>query len=79
MTANRNSTLSLCSCAPALATAAFMMASAWTHNSQGEIHLDGMIDWSYWLLIGVSWFMPVFAASFLVGILMTHQRKTKNE
>ncbi len=54
-----------------------MMASAWTHNSQGEIHLDGVIDWSYWLLIGVSWFVPVFAGSCLVGILITHQRIAK--
>ncbi len=77
MTATRKTTLILCSFVPALATAAFMMASAWTHNSQGEIHLDGVIDWSYWLLIGVSWFVPVFAGSCLVGILITHQRIAK--
>ena len=54
-----------------------MMASAWTHNSQGEIHMDGVVDWSYWMLIGFAWFVPVFAVSFLLGILMTHQWNTK--
>ena len=77
MTATHRTTLLLCSSVPALATAAFMMASAWTHNSQGEIHMDGVVDWSYWMLIGFAWFVPVFAVSFLLGILMTHQWNTK--
>ena len=54
-----------------LLAAAFMMSAAWDHNSQGEIHSDGVIDWSYWLLIGFSWFLPVFLVSGLFGALMT--------
>ena len=79
MTGTHKATVFLCSCVPALATAAFVMTAAWDHNSQGEIHVDGVINWSYWLMIGFSWFVPVFAISFLLGILMTHQWNTKNE
>jgi len=53
-----------------LLAAAFMMDAAWQHNSQGEIHLGGTIDWSYWLLIGASWFLPVFMVSCLFGLLV---------
>jgi hypothetical protein len=50
--------------------AAFMMYAAWQHNPQGEIHSDGAIDWSNWLLIGFSWFLPVFIVSGLFGLLV---------
>jgi len=50
--------------------AVFVMNAAWEHNSQGEIHVDGVINWSYWLLIGFSWFLPIFICSLLVGWLV---------
>ena len=37
-----------------------MMNVAWKHNSQGEIHNEGVINYFYWILIGVSWFIVVF-------------------
>lgn len=54
-------------------TALSMMALAWSHNSQGEIHIDGSVYWGYWLLIGFSWLVattsallpPTFAAALL--------------
>jgi len=35
------------------------MTAAWQHNAQGEIHDASGIDWGYWFLIGLSWFVPV--------------------
>ena len=64
-----------------LLVAALMMSVAWQHNSQGEIHSDGVIDWNYWLLIGFSWFLPVFIISGLFGWLIVRllrQDPTKN-
>ncbi len=51
-----------------LLVAAFMMKAAWQHNAQGEIHMDGAVDWGYWLLIGGSWFVPV---SIITGALLS--------
>ena len=42
---------------------ALMMRLAWIHNAQGEIHEAGRVDWGYWLLIGVSWALPVAVAT----------------
>lgn len=42
------------------------MYVAWDHNPQCEIHCDGNVDWPYWLLIGGSWFVPVFVGVFLL-------------
>jgi len=53
-----------------LLVAAFMMNAAWQHNPQGEIHINGVIDWGYWLLIGFSWFVPVFAISVTLSFLI---------
>lgn len=50
-----------------LSVAAFMMSVAWNHNPQGEFHLDGVIQWRPWLLVGVSWFVPV--ATCMGGLL----------
>ncbi len=54
-----------------LLVAAFMMNAAWQHNPQGEIHSEGFIDWGYWLLIGFTWFLPVFIVTGLVGLLFS--------
>ena len=43
------------------------MAAAWQHNTQGEIRVDGNIDWGYWILIGISWALPT---ALIVGPLM---------
>jgi hypothetical protein len=61
----------LISSVPGLLVAGFMMYVAWNHNAQGEIHSEGVIDWSYWLLIGCSWFLPIFICSVLVGWLIS--------
>lgn len=49
-----------------LMVAAVIMYIAWDHNAQGEIHNEFGVSWGYWLLIGLSWFVPVAAASSLV-------------
>ena len=61
-----------------LAIAGFMMNAAWQHNAQGEIHIDGVIDWGYWLLIGFSWFLPVFVVSCLASMLFLQPWKRKS-
>ena len=49
-----------------LLTAIFIMFLAWNHNSQCEIHCEGVINWGYWLTLGVSGFVPVFLLSMLI-------------
>ena len=46
---------------------AITMYIAWDHNAQSEIHSPGNIDWGYWLLIGFSYFIPVFALAALIS------------
>ena len=36
------------------------MYVAWEHNSQCEIHCEGVVRWGYWLFIGASWAIPIF-------------------
>jgi hypothetical protein len=56
-----------------VAVAFAMMSIAWSHNPQGEIHLDGVVDWGYWFQIGFSWVVvtvlvllpPTFAGALL--------------
>ena len=42
-----------------------MMAVAWKHNSQSEIYSEGVIDFSYWILIGMTWFSMTFIVVFI--------------
>lgn len=42
--------------------ATILMWIAWHHNSQCEIHCDGVVDWVYLFAIGFSGFIPVFLA-----------------
>jgi len=49
---------------------ALMMDVAWEHNSQCEIHCEGVINFSYWILIGLSWFITSFVVVFAFGILV---------
>ena len=46
-----------------------MMDVAWEHNSQCEIHCEGVINFSYWILIGLSWFIMSFIVVFALGVL----------
>jgi hypothetical protein len=47
--------------------AALAMWAAWSHNMQGEIYNEVGIDWLYWLLIGLSWFLP---SSFVCTLIV---------
>lgn len=42
-----------------------IMYLSWQHNSQCEIHCEGAINWGYWLLLGISGFIPVFILAIL--------------
>ena len=42
-----------------------MMTVAWEHNSQGEIHSEIGVNFSYLTLLGMSWFVMVF-----IGVLI---------
>ncbi|TVT47116.1 MAG: hypothetical protein FHK82_18200 [Sedimenticola thiotaurini] len=43
-----------------LAAGALVMYLAWQHNPQCEIHCDGGVYWSFWFMLGLSAFTPVF-------------------
>lgn len=49
-----------------LVVAALVMYIAWDHNAQGEIHNESGVGWSYWLLMGLGWFVPVAGSLSLV-------------
>ena len=50
-------------------TGSVSMYFAWQHNSQCEIHCEGVIYWGYWLCVGISWFILTFLPLFLAVIL----------
>jgi uncharacterized membrane protein len=50
-------------------TGAVSMCFSWQHNSQCEVHCEGVIYWGYWLGVGMSWFILTFLPLFLVVIL----------
>lgn len=50
--------------------AGLMMAQAWQHNSQCEIHCDGIIHWGYWLALGGTWFVLTFVVVIVIGSLV---------
>ncbi|PCJ30313.1 MAG: hypothetical protein COA99_18260 [Moraxellaceae bacterium] len=58
-----------------LIPAILMMFIAWSHNSQDEIHRNGVVDWAYLLTIGNSWFAPVF---LIVAAIMLSLRAYSN-
>jgi len=53
----------------------FMMYVAWEHNPQGEIYTNETINFSYWFLIGFSWFPLGFIAMFLLISIINYLKK----
>jgi len=49
-----------------LILALLMMYVVWEHNPQCEIVDDGIIDFKYWIEIGLSWFIVAFVIVFVV-------------
>lgn len=71
---------SLLSALAGLFLAFFSMYAAYQHNPQGEIHQNGSIDWSYWLLIGFSWvFLPLLVAFILSAIYIFKKRSKPDD
>jgi hypothetical protein len=52
------------------------MYVAWKHNPQGEIYTNETINFSYWFLIGFSWFPLGFVAMFLLIIIINYLKKS---
>lgn len=54
-----------------------MAWTAWEHNSQGEIHDGGVIDYGYLLMIFGSWVVMVMGAisPFLIGWMWITSRR----
>jgi hypothetical protein len=48
------------------------MYIAWDHNTSEEIHnySDGVIHWGYWIMVGISWFVPTSIMFSLLGLLI---------
>ncbi len=55
-----------------------MMNIAWKHNAQGEIYTKETIDFSYWFLIGLSWFILGFIVVFLLIKIINYLKKALN-
>ncbi len=43
-----------------------IMYLAWEHNSQGEIYSEEGINFSYWILMGMTWFSMTFVVVFII-------------
>ena len=56
--------------------AMLMMYVAWKHNAQGEIYTNETIDFSYWFLIGFSWFLLGFIVMFLLMRIINYFNKS---
>ena len=54
---------------------AIMMNIAWEHNAQGEIYTNETIDFSYWFLIEISWFILGFIVMFLLMKIISYLKK----
>jgi len=46
------------------------MYIAWKHNPQCEFYCDGIIYWSHWLSVGVSWLLVGTIAALIVTIVI---------
>ena len=59
-----------------LCVGALMSWVAWEHNSQGEIHDGGVIDYGYLMMIFGSWVLMVMGAisPFLIGWMWIKSR-----
>ena len=44
-----------------------IMYASWQHNSQCEIHCEGVVYWGYWFMLGAFVFVPVFV--FVYGLV----------
>lgn len=55
----------------AILVGSLAMLIAWQHNPQCEIHCGGLVNWSYWLLIGVSWAVPTYVLMLLGSWVFT--------
>jgi uncharacterized protein YneF (UPF0154 family) len=47
-----------------------IMAIAWEHNPQGEFHEPGNVHWGYWIMLGVSWFVPTCGVVTILSLCL---------
>ena len=66
----------LVGCVGGLIVGGLMMLAAWEHNPQGVIYNGNEIDWGYWLLIGISWLLPVFVVLAVASYLAVRLAKS---
>ena len=59
-----------------LILSAIMINIAWEHNAQGEIYTKKTVDFSYWSLIGFSWFILGFIVVFLLVKIINYLKKS---
>ena len=57
-----------------LAAALFAISAAWQHNPQNEIHGPAGVSWRYWLLIGVTWVIPIGLPAAMASAALLHLR-----
>lgn len=57
-------------------SSSLIMYISWLHNSQCEIHCEGIVDWSYWFALGLSAFVPVFLAVLGVFGVIAYVKNT---
>ena len=49
-----------------------IMYISWQHNSQCETHCEGVVNWGYWLSLGVFAFLPAFMVVFALSWLFSY-------
>lgn len=62
--------------AAATVAAGVILYISWQHNPQCEIHCDGEVYWGYWLMLGLSAFVPVYIFVLLLGLLVQRVNHT---
>ena len=59
-----------------LIAGSLIMYVSWQHNSQCEIHCEGVVYWGYWFSLGAFAFLPVFLFIFVLSWVFGNVKNT---
>ena len=59
-----------------LVAGSLIMYISWQHNSQCEIHCEGIVHWGYWFTLGLFAFAPIFIAALVLALAFNYVKNT---